>query len=86
MIGDSEILDVGRAQRTVTPAQWKALVVRDGHCQHPHCTQPPSRCEAHHTHYWEHNGPTNLENLKLYCWFHHRQHHTEQDKARARGG
>jgi hypothetical protein len=86
MIGDSEILDVGRAQRTVTPAQWKALVVRDGQCQHPRCNQPPHRCEAHHQRYWEHDGPTDLDNLELLCWFHHREKHQHDDHCRSRGG
>ncbi len=39
--GRSEILDVGRTTPTVTAAQWKALVVRDRHCQHPGCNRPP---------------------------------------------
>ena len=45
--GRSEILDVGRADAAPRPpAQWKALVVRDQHCQHPGCDQPPSRCAS----------------------------------------
>jgi hypothetical protein len=82
MIGESEILDVGRATRTVTAAQWKALVVRDQHCQHPGCDQPPSRCEAHHTKYWEHGGRTDLENLKLMCFHHHDEEHKSNTRAR----
>jgi hypothetical protein len=34
-------LRVGRKYRTVTPAQWAALVVRDGGCIHPQCDRPP---------------------------------------------
>ncbi|HEV7525023.1 MAG TPA: DUF222 domain-containing protein [Acidimicrobiia bacterium] len=86
MTGTSEILDVGRATRTISPTIWKALVVRDQHCQTDGCTQPPNRCEAHHIHHWEHGGPTNLNNLQLLCWHHHRQHHSEEAKARARPG
>ncbi len=56
MAGRSEILDVGRATRTATTAQWKALVVRDRHCQAPGCTQPPSRCQAHHIRHWTDGG------------------------------
>ncbi|MCW2760080.1 MAG: endonuclease [Marmoricola sp.] len=37
----SEILDVGRSQRLVTAAIWKALVARDQHCRFPRCTRPP---------------------------------------------
>ena len=36
MHGKSEILDVGRATRTISPASWKALVARDRHCTHLH--------------------------------------------------
>jgi hypothetical protein len=86
MIGDSEILDVGRATRTTTAAQWKALVVRDQHCQHPDCDQPPQRCEAHHTHHWEHDGNTDLDNLQLLCHHHHRQQHKHDTQTRARDG
>ena len=84
--GRSEILDVGRATPTATPAQWKALVARDGHCQAPGCNRPPSECQAHHVRHWIHGGPTDLENLKLYCWFHHRQQHILDAQARARDG
>jgi Domain of unknown function (DUF222)/HNH endonuclease len=82
--GGSEVLDVGHAQRTVTSAQWKALVVRDRHCQAPGCDRPPERCEAHHIEHWEHSGPTNLDNLQLLCWAHHRQHHTKHAQEHAR--
>ena len=65
MKGRSEILDVGRATDTATAAQWKALVARDGHCQHPGCNRPPSHCEAHHLRHWALGGPTDLDNLEL---------------------
>ena len=80
MKGRSEILDVGRATDTATAAQWKALVARDGHCQHPGCDRPPSHCEAHHLWHWAHGGPTDLDNLQLLCWHHHRQRHIEEAK------
>ena len=84
MTGASEILDVGRATRTATAAQWKALVVRDGHCQAPGCRQPPDRCQAHHKRHWgpPSYGRTDLDNLEL-CWFHHREKHKHDAQARA---
>jgi Domain of unknown function (DUF222) len=82
--GRSEILDVGRATRTVSAAQWKALVVRDGHCQAPGCNRPPCHCDAHHVKFWENGGPTDLENLKLFCWFHHREEHRRGRAPRPR--
>jgi len=86
--GRSEILDVGRATRTVSASQWKALVVRDRHCRAPGCTQPSDRCEAHHIVHWSVGGPTDLDNLQLLCRHHHRHRHTEaartNNEARAR--
>jgi hypothetical protein len=82
--GRSEILDVGRATPTVTPAQWKALVVRDRHCRHPDCDRPPSHCQAHHVRHWTRGGPTDLANLELLCRHHHREHHRRDAEARAR--
>ncbi len=84
MVGESEILDVGRATRTATAAQWKALVARDRHCQAPGCNQPPERCEAHHIDHWAapYFGRTDLDNLRLYCWHHHRERHRHDAQAR----
>jgi hypothetical protein len=81
--GKSEVLDVGRATRTVTAAQWKALVVRDRHCQATGCDRPPEACHAHHIVHWTRGGPTNLENLQLLCWHHHRHRHMHDAQARA---
>jgi hypothetical protein len=81
--GPGCILDVGWTTRTVTNAQWNALVARDRHCRAPGCDRPPSHCEAHHIWHWEHGGPTNLDNLLLLCWHHHRQHHRHDAQARA---
>lgn len=69
--GGSEVLDVGRARRLVTPAMRTALVVRDGGCAFPGCTAPPSACEAHHMVPWECGGATALWNLVLLCHHHH---------------
>ena len=73
----SEVLDVGRTRRTVTPALWTALVVRDRHCTFPACHRPPVMCQAHHLTHWVDHGPTALDNLALLCGHHHRTlHHT----------
>ncbi|MDP9335116.1 MAG: HNH endonuclease [Actinomycetota bacterium] len=81
--GRSEVLDVGRATRTIPPATWKALVVRDRHCQAPGCDRPPSSCQGHHIVHWTRGGPTNLDNLRLLCWNHHRERHNHDAQARA---
>jgi hypothetical protein len=71
-----EILDLGRSVRTVTPAQWKALVVRDGGCVAPGCDRPAVWCDAHHLKWWTRDhDPTDLDNLALLCGFHHQLVH-----------
>lgn len=67
----SEVLDMGRVQRLVTPALWKALVVRDQHCRFPGCRRPPIACDAHHIQHWVDGGATSLLNLVLLCRSHH---------------
>ena len=81
--GPSQVLDVGRATRTVSTPLWNALVARDRHCRAPECDRPPGWCEAHHIQHWEHGGPTSLDNLKLLCWRHHREQHLHDAQARA---
>ena len=69
---DGAVLDVGRAQRTVSGQMRRAVIARDGQCVFPGCDQPPSRCEVHHavTH-WADGGGTSVSNSALLCWFHH---------------
>ncbi len=66
-----EVLDVGRTQRLVTAAIWKALVLRDQHCRFPGCRRLPLACDAHHLRHWADGGPTGLDNLVLLCRAHH---------------
>ncbi len=66
-----EVLDVGRTQRLVTAAIWKALVLRDQHCRFPGCRRLPLACDAHHVQHWADGGPTSLHNLVLLCRAHH---------------
>ena len=69
---EGAVLDVGRAQRTVSGQMRRAVIARDGHCVFPGCDQPPSRCEVHHavTH-WADGGGTSVGNSALLCWYHH---------------
>ncbi|WP_256795767.1 HNH endonuclease signature motif containing protein [Terrabacter sp. Ter38] len=69
--GRSELLDLGYTQRLFSPAQRRALAVRDGGCSYPGCTVPPMWCEAHHVTHWLHGGPTDLSNGALLCGRHH---------------
>jgi len=83
MNGDSLPLDVGRAFRTATPAQRRALIARDRGCIVPGCDCPPIWTDAHHVQPWEHDGPTNLDNLVLVCRRHHTQIHRRQLELKA---
>ena len=71
-----EILWEGRRERYFTPAQRRALAVRDGGCVGPGCLAPPSWCHAHHVIEWEHGGRTDVDNGALLCAFHHHQLHS----------
>ena len=64
--------DAGCSRRTVPLRLRRLLVARDRHCRWPGCSEPPSRCDAHHIWHWIDGGPTNLDNLVLLC---HRHHH-----------
>ena len=64
-------LHLGRDSRSHSPAQGRAVIVRDGHCVFPGCDTPPARCQIHHLIFWSHDGNTDIENLALVCWFHH---------------
>ena len=68
---ESEILDVGRTSRLVTPALRRALSVRDGGCVFPGCEANDERCDAHHLVPWWAGGATSLANLALLCPHHH---------------
>ncbi|HTL85592.1 MAG TPA: DUF222 domain-containing protein [Acidimicrobiia bacterium] len=75
MDGPSVVIDVGRTTRNVPDKLWNALVARDRHCQAPGCDRKPAWCDAHHVWFWGDGGPTDLANLKLLCWYHHREEH-----------
>lgn len=62
---DGQPLYMGRAQRAVTKAQKLALCRRDRGCAG--CGIWPQACDAHHIQPWDHNGPTDMDNLALLC-------------------
>ncbi len=64
-------LDMGRAVRYATPAQRRALAVRDGGCVWPGCDKPPAWADAHHVVPVQDGGPTDLANMALLCRRHH---------------
>ncbi len=69
--GSSEVLDLGRAARTASPAQRRALALRDGGCTAPGCDRPPEWCEAHHLVPWALGGATDVKDMALVCDAHH---------------
>jgi hypothetical protein len=77
MAGRSTILDYGSAVRTISPALWAALVIRDTHCRHPGCDRPPMWSEAHHVKHFSKGGPTCLSNLVMACSRHHHLWHDQ---------
>jgi hypothetical protein len=72
---DGQPLWLGRGVRTVTPAQWRALVARDKGCVE--CGAHPSYCEAHHLVPWAQGGTTDIDKLALLCSHDHHRLHAE---------
>ena len=73
LLGTRIPLAVGRTARTATPAQRRALAARDKGCIIPGCGIPAEACQTHHVTDWAAGGDTDLPNLALLCWAHHRQ-------------
>ena len=74
-----KILWHGRARRHASPAQFAALVIRDGGCVW--CGADVSRCEVHHLNPFNApvQGETNIDELALVCtschhWLHDDKH------------
>jgi len=69
--GESQILDVGRANRVVPAGIRTALMARDRSSVIEGCGAPRRWCDAHHIIHWADGGPTSLDNLALLCPYHH---------------
>ena len=79
VLGNSgEVLYLGPVPRLFSPAQKRALCIRDGGCSVTGCDVPARQCEAHHVIEWKPNGqggPTDINNGALLCeWHHHALH------------
>ncbi|MGL5818445.1 MAG: HNH endonuclease signature motif containing protein, partial [Phycicoccus sp.] len=79
-----EIIDQGRAVRLFTRAQRRRLTMRDQGCTYPGCRAPASWCIAHHVRWWEHHGPSDLDNGALLCRRHHTVVHQRRQWAAVR--
>lgn len=73
-LADGTLVDLGRHQRTVTPALFRALTARDRHCRFPGCDST-SQLHAHHITWWSRGGRTAADNLLLLCRKHHHAVH-----------
>lgn len=63
-------LDIGYS-KDIPEYLRRAVIRRDKGCAWPGCGKPPSACEPHHLIPRAEGGPTSLDNLKLFCWYHH---------------
>src|SRR5258706_16048570 len=75
LLADSMVIDVGRATRTASAPTMRALRVRDKGCRFPGCDRQVNWSNPHHIKFWARGGPSNLPNLVLLCFFHHRLVH-----------
>ena len=64
-------LSVGRARRSATRAQRRALRAMYRTCGFGDCDRPFDRCEIHHLDPWNEGGSTDLDNLLPLCVRHH---------------
>jgi hypothetical protein len=84
----SQVLDVGRAERTFTGPRRAAIIARDKHCRYPTCSAPPVLSDAHHVRHWARDhGTTSVDNGILLCWYHHdlvHRRHIEIHRRRGR--
>jgi hypothetical protein len=80
-----EILDVGRARRTIPSAIGRALWLRDGGCRAPGCGRR-HHLHAHHIEEWADGGKTSASNLVLLCPGHHLQVHEGNLSVHLRDG
>lgn len=71
------VLAWGRRRRTPSPAQIRAVFMRDRCCTMPGCGRTRF-LHVHHVAFWSHGGATDLDNLVLLCGEHHRRLHRDE--------
>lgn len=74
----SEVLNLGRSARLFSPAQRRALRLRDQECRAEGCDIPAAWCEAHHLTAWSRGGRTDLADGALLCSHHHHRIHDDR--------
>ncbi len=68
---DGQILHLGGKERFFSSQQRRAIAARDGGCIIPGCPVTAAWAEVHHVIPWQHNGPTDVDNGVLLCFYHH---------------
>ncbi len=69
---DSQVINVGRAERIFSGPRRRAIIARDQTCRYPGCNAPPSLGELHHLDWWARDGgETDINAGILLCWHHH---------------
>ena len=71
MAGDSTVLDMGRKTRLATPAQARAIRIRDAGCIFPSCDRPAHWCDIHHIDGFSKGGRTDVARMCCLCTRHH---------------
>ena len=77
-------VSVGRAMRILPDRARRLVMDRDRGCRFPGCTNG-RYVDAHHVHFWEDGGETNLANLVSLCHRHHRLLHQGDFRITADG-
>jgi hypothetical protein len=77
MAEPSEVVDYGRAHRTVPAGLRRILGRRDRGCIYPGCTRPFVHTHGHHVKHWADGGETSLDNLASLCSTHHHLIHAQ---------
>jgi hypothetical protein len=78
MAGESVILDMGREVRFATPAQARAVRIRDAGCIFPSCDRPARWCDIHHVNGFARGGTTDVATMCCLCRRHHTLIHNSQ--------
>lgn len=79
MSGSSQVLDVGRATRSWSEPQRRAVNARDRGCRGPSCHRPIAWTNIHHVRWWDRDhGPTDVDNGLALC---HHCHHLVHDRG-----
>lgn len=69
---DGVVLDHGRGIRTANRDQRRTLAAMHASCAFPTCDVAFDACRIHHVRFWwEHLGPTDIDNLLPLCERHH---------------